>query len=127
MAGDAVVIIIILIINRNVDGIVEMMLDATQKYDQLLTEDRLFGWHAILFPTGRSGLDKIQVGSWRDDANGPMQVVSGAIITKLLRQHALMLKCCKIIQQLTGKNSRLRPLVVSRGKSIPRGSNIKKS
>jgi len=65
--------------NRNVDGVVEMMLDATQQYDALLTEDRLFGWHASLFRTGRSGLYKIKVGGWRNDAKGPMQVVSGVI------------------------------------------------
>ena len=66
-------------VNRNVEGVVEMMLDATQKYDQPLSDDRLFGWHAALFPMGRSGMHKIQVGTWRDDAKGPMQVVSGAI------------------------------------------------
>ena len=65
--------------NRNVEGVVEMMLDATQRYDLPLTDERLFGWHASLFPTGRSGMYKIQVGGWRDDARGPMQVVSGAI------------------------------------------------
>lgn len=65
--------------NRNVEGVVEMMLNATQRYDEPLTDERLFGWHASLFPTGRSGMFKIQVGGWRDDAKGPMQVVSGAI------------------------------------------------
>jgi Fic family protein len=65
--------------DRDVEGIVEMMLDATQKYDQPLTEERLFGWHAALFPTGRSGMHKIKVGAWRDDSSGPMQVVSGAV------------------------------------------------
>ena len=64
---------------RSVEGVVEMMLDATQNYDQPLTEDRLFGWHASLFPTGRSGITKITVGDWRTDATGPMQVVSGPI------------------------------------------------
>jgi Fic family protein len=64
--------------NRNVDGVVEMMLDATQKYKEKLTADRLFGWHASLFPTGRSGMRKIIVGAWRDDKSGPMQIVSGA-------------------------------------------------
>jgi Fic family protein len=64
--------------DRHVDGIVEVMLDATGKYSDPLTEDRLFGWHSALFPTGRSGMTKINVGKWRDDANGPMQVVSGA-------------------------------------------------
>jgi len=65
--------------DRHVDGVVEMMLDATQKFNKTLTKDRLFGWHASLFPTGRSGMQKIVVGSWRDDKLGPMQVVSGPI------------------------------------------------
>ena len=65
--------------DREVEGIVEMMLDATQKYDDPLTEGRLLGWHAALFPTGRSSMHKITVGAWRDDSSGPMQVVSGAI------------------------------------------------
>ena len=64
---------------RNVDGIVEMMLDATQQYDQALTDERLFGWHAALFPTGRSGMRIITVGAWRTPDAGPMQVVSGPI------------------------------------------------
>src|SRR5881396_1184400 len=59
--------------DRNVEGVVEMMLDATSHYDQPLTADRLFGWHAALFPTGRSGMRKIGVGAWRDDATGPME------------------------------------------------------
>lgn len=66
-------------INRHVEGIVEMMLDATQKYDEPLTKDRLFGWHAALFPTGRSGMHKITVGGWRQPEAGAMQVVSGII------------------------------------------------
>ncbi|HEV2692918.1 MAG TPA: Fic family protein [Verrucomicrobiae bacterium] len=65
--------------SRNVDGIVEMMLDATQKYAKPLTAERLFGWHAALFPTGRSGMHKIAVGAWRTPEVGPMQIVSGAI------------------------------------------------
>lgn len=65
--------------DRNVDGVVEMMLDATQNYKNDLTADRLFGWQASLFPSGRSGMYKIVTGQWRNDANGPMQVVSGAI------------------------------------------------
>jgi Fic family protein len=63
--------------DRNVEGVVEMMLDATQKYNSPLTQDRLFAWHAALFPTGRSGISKIRVAKWRDDKEGPMQVVSG--------------------------------------------------
>jgi Fic family protein len=66
--------------DRHVEGIVEMMLDATQQYPQPLSEDRLFGWHAALFPTGRSGMHKIVVGAWRDNKkDDPMQVVSGAM------------------------------------------------
>ena len=65
--------------DRDVEGVVEMMLDATQGYDRPLTIDRLSGWHAALFPTGRSGMNKIKVGAWRDDNAGPMQVVSGPI------------------------------------------------
>jgi Fic family protein len=65
--------------DRNVEGIVEMMLDATQSYAQPLTAERLFGWHAALFPTGRSGMSHITVGAWRTAEAGPMQVVSGPI------------------------------------------------
>jgi len=64
---------------RHVEGVVEMMLDATQKYDAPLTDERLFDWHAALFPTGRSGMTRIVVGAWRDDGTGPMQVVSGPL------------------------------------------------
>jgi Fic family protein len=66
-------------VDRDVEGVVEMMLDATTNYAQPLTADRLFGWHAALFPTGRSGLHKITIGDWRNDSGGPMQVVSGPI------------------------------------------------
>lgn len=65
--------------DRNVDGVVEMTLDATQNYVEPLTTKRLFGWHAALFPTGYSGLHKIRVRRWRDDRSGPMQVASGAV------------------------------------------------
>lgn len=63
--------------DRHVDGVVDMMLDATEKYDAPLTAERLCGWHAALFPTGYSGMRKITVGAWRNDKTGPMQVVSG--------------------------------------------------
>jgi Fic family protein len=66
-------------VERNVEGVVEMMLDATQNYRMPLTEERLFDWHAALFPTGRSGITKITVGAWRNKELGPMQVVSGPI------------------------------------------------
>jgi Fic family protein len=65
--------------DRDVEGVVEMMLDATQNCTQPLTEERLCSWHAALFPTGRSGMRKVVVGAWRDDSGGPMQVVSGAV------------------------------------------------
>ncbi len=65
--------------DRDVEGVVEMMLDATQNYAKKLTKERLFDWHASLFPTGRSGMGKIRVAKWRDDKSGPMQVVSGPI------------------------------------------------
>ena len=64
---------------REVEGIVEMMLDATRNFEALLTAERLFGWHAALFPTGRSGMGRITVGAWRTAEAGPMQVVSGPI------------------------------------------------
>ncbi|MES1985896.1 MAG: Fic family protein [Pseudomonadota bacterium] len=65
--------------DRNVEGVVEMMLDATQRYDAILSDERLFGWHSALFPTGRSGMSRITVGAWRTADAGPMQVVSGPI------------------------------------------------
>ncbi|MCH8844872.1 MAG: Fic family protein [SAR324 cluster bacterium] len=65
--------------DRYVEGMVELMLDATQKFDAPLTIERLYGWHAALFPTGRSGMLKTRVGEWRDDRAGPMQVLSGPI------------------------------------------------
>lgn len=65
--------------DRNVDGVVEMMLDATQNCFKPLTAERLFDWHAALFPTGRSGMYKITVADWRKDTADPMQVVSGAM------------------------------------------------
>ena len=66
-------------IDRHVEGVVEMILDATGHYADPLTEERLFAWHAALFPTGRSGMTKITVGGWREDKSDPMQVVSGPI------------------------------------------------
>jgi Fic family protein len=68
-----------IVAERGVEGVVEMMLDATQHFRKPLDEERLFAWHSALFPTGRSGMRKIIVGAWRDDAHGPMQVVSGPV------------------------------------------------
>jgi Fic family protein len=65
--------------DRNVDGVVEMMLDATQKFSEPLTRERLFDWHADLFPGVRTTRDKFRVGAWRDDSQAPMQVVSGPV------------------------------------------------
>jgi Fic family protein len=65
--------------DRRVDGIVDVLLDATRAHKQPLTKARLCGWQAALFPTGRSGLSHVQTGAWRDDSDGPMQVVSGPI------------------------------------------------
>ena len=66
-------------VDRHVEGVVEMVLDATTRATDLLTAERLFGWHAALFPTGYSGITRIEVGQWRTDAEGPMQVVSGHV------------------------------------------------
>lgn len=65
--------------DRTIDGVVEMMLDATQNYHLPLTKERLFDWHAALFPTGRSGMHKITVADWRKDEYGPMRVISGSM------------------------------------------------
>lgn len=66
-------------VDRHVEGVVDMVLDATTHAAAPVTESRLFGWHAALFPTGYSGMSRIAVGAWRTDASGPMQVVSGPI------------------------------------------------
>ena len=76
-------------VDRDVEGVVEMMLDATQNFDKPLTAERLFAWHSSLFPTGHSGIHKIVVGAWRNDANGPMQVVSGPIGKEKVHYEAL--------------------------------------
>jgi Fic family protein len=65
-------------LDRNVEGIVEVMLDATRNYELPLTSERLFGWHSSLFPTTKSGLQRVSIGKWRTKESGPMQVVSGA-------------------------------------------------
>jgi Fic family protein len=66
-------------VDRHVEGVVEMVLDATARSAEPLTAERLFGWHAALFPTGYSGMSQVAVGRWRDDLDGPMQVVSGPV------------------------------------------------
>lgn len=65
--------------DRDVDGVVDMMFDATHNFREPLTKGRLFDWHSALFPAGRSGMYRIIVGNWRDDSTGPMQVISGAL------------------------------------------------
>jgi Fic family protein len=75
--------------DREVEGIVDMMLDATGQYADPLTTERLFSWHASLFPTGRSGMRRIRVGTWRNDAAGPMQVVSGPMGKEKVHYEAL--------------------------------------
>lgn len=71
--------------DRHIDGVVEMMLDATQNSDKTLSDERLFGWHAALFPTGRSGMYKIEVAKWR---SGDMQVVSGGMGKEIVHYEA---------------------------------------
>ena len=65
--------------DRRIEGVVEMMLDATRNYEALLTAERLFGWQTALFPTGYSGMHRVRTGAWRDDAQGPMQIISGPV------------------------------------------------
>jgi Fic family protein len=74
--------------DRNVDGVVETMLDATQQFSEPLTKERLFDWHGHLFPGDRTTGDRIRVGAWRDDSQGPMQVVSGSIGRHKVRYEA---------------------------------------
>ena len=65
--------------DRHIEGVVDMMLDAAYNRDEPITEQRLWGWHNALFPTGMSGLYRIKTAAWRDDSSGPMQIVSGAM------------------------------------------------
>ena len=75
--------------DRNVEGVVEMMLDATQQFNEPLTDERLFSWHAALFPTGRSGMQKIITGAWRNNtSDDPMQVVSGPMVREKVHYQA---------------------------------------
>ncbi len=95
--------------DRNIDGVVEMMLDATQKFNEQLTEERLFGWHSSLFPSGRSGMYKIKVGEWRDDSKGGMQVISGEYGKEKIHFEApaantLRTEIAKFLDWFNGKN-----------------------
>ncbi len=101
-------------IDRNVEGVVEMLLDATQNYTQDLSEDRLWGWHSALFPSGRSGMYKIEVGKYR---TGEMQVVSGAMGQEKVHYEAveaknLKLEMDKFIQWIN-KESEIDPVLKS--------------
>ncbi len=75
--------------NHHVDGVVDMMLDATQHYNETVTAERLYSWHSALFPTGHSGMHKITVGQWRTGDTGPMQVISGAMGREKIHYEAL--------------------------------------
>lgn len=81
-----------------VDGVVEMMVDATSKYSQKLTQKRLFRWHVALFPTGNSGARKVRAGKYRDDADGPMEVVSGAFSKR--RVHFVAPKAQRLAREM---------------------------
>ena len=78
--------------DQQADGVVQILLDATLNHENMLTAERLFGWHAALFPTGYSGLHKIRVASWRNDRDGPMRVVSGPIGRETIHYEALPAK-----------------------------------
>lgn len=80
-------------VDRHVEGVVEMVLDATANCRQPVTDERLFGWHAALFPTGYSGMTRIRVAAWRDDATGPMQVISGPMGRQKLHFEAPPAEC----------------------------------
>ncbi len=82
-------------VDRNVEGVVDMVLDATTHCQDTVSTERLFGWHAALFPTGYSGLTKITIGAWRDDASGPMQVVSGPVGRQRIHFEAPPAHCIK--------------------------------
>jgi len=75
-------------VDRHVEGVVEMVLDAVSGHATPLSADRLFGWHAALFPTGFSGMSRIAVGQWRDDTDGPMQVISGPVTRRKIHYQA---------------------------------------
>ncbi len=100
---------------RNVDGIVDMLIDATQNYNTTLTKKRLFNWHFSLFPTGRSGMYEIIVGHWRKDTTGPMQVVSGAMGKEKVHFEApnskLINKEIKLFLDWLNLNKKIEPVI----------------
>ena len=79
---------------RNIDGLVEILIDATTKFSEPLTEKRIFSWHAALFPTGYSGLHKIVVGHWRNHSD-PMRVVSGSDKKQKVHFEAIPTECVR--------------------------------
>lgn len=102
-------------VDRHVEGVVDMVLDATSNCREPLTRNRLFGWHAALFPTGYSGLSRIKVGGWRDDASGAMQVVSGPIGRQRVHFEAppstqLDLECARFVDWANSPST-LPPLI----------------
>jgi Fic family protein len=102
-------------VDRSIEGVVDMMLDATQNYHAPLTDERLFDWQAGLFPTGRSGIAKIDVGRWRSDKTGPMQVTSGPIGHERVHfeapaAHRLKCEMGRFLEWFNGKD-RLDPLI----------------
>ncbi len=100
---------------RNVDGVVDMLIDATQKFKNELTEERLFDWHFSLFPAGRSGMYKIKVGNWRSDTTGPMQVISGAMGKEKVHFEApnseLIEKEMKLFLNWINSNEKMEPVI----------------
>lgn len=101
--------------DRHVEGVVEMMIDATQNWREELSEDRLFGWHSALFPTGRSGMYKITVGDWRKDTTGPMQVISGPMGKETIHFQAprseLLVKEMSLFQNWINKLNNNDPVI----------------
>ncbi len=97
--------------DAKVEGVVEMLLDATQNFDKQLTKKRLCGWHAALFPTGYSGIGKVRTGKWRNDIDGPMQVVSGAVGKGKVHFEAPPAECIddEVQAFLTWFNNRIEP------------------
>lgn len=100
---------------RNVDGVVDMLIDATQNFENALTKERLFNWHFALFPTGRSGIYEIIVGNWRNDTTGSMQVVSGAIGKEKVHFEApksqLIPKEMEMFLEWINSNEKIEPII----------------
>ncbi len=102
-------------VDRHVEGVVDMVLDATGNCHAALTSERLFGWHAALFPGGYSGLSRIKVGGWRDDAAGAMQVVSGPIGRQRVHYEAppseQLVAQCTLFLEWANASAPLPPLI----------------